>query len=566
MEKYLNDLINQKQNIVNILTSYGVSATTNERLNTLIPKLRSCVEYANIIKPTVSGTAVAVHDVDSREHELGVAVKSKNLFDINTEMYSGRATSTLDENNIFTITAPEGAGWSSANFKIPFPETLVGKKIIISAKAKSSTGNEYAAIRILYFNDATAVTVSGMNEFMTKTNSTEFTDISVTGTVLPLPEGQTGYLCISLYANAGGAFGNAPVSYYKDVQIEIGTDKTDYTPYVDVGSIRESKNLLDFSKCTPYSIASYGITTELENDNTVHAYGTTDTTGANFFNILTTSQTELCGKGYIITAFPVSGAEGLKRIYGLRTENEKNIAIQYDLTEGVYYDIRFKVMVSAETPIKYEPYGSIGIGVSRYGKNVLSRLAIWRYSGDDYSIEPIYLKKGDTITFSFEGTYDNWRLMFFGTDANGTPFEQGDGINVPTNNDDAYIQGTYTGASGRLQYSGNVSGKKTRTHICNQDCIITGMAFWNAASEVDKTFYNCQIEFSDTPTEYKPYKEPQTATANSEGVVEGLVSLSPNMTLISDTEGVIINCTYNVDTKTYIDNKVLALQTAMVSG
>ncbi len=66
------------------------------------------------------------------------------------------------------------------------------------------------------------------------------------------------------------------------------------------------------------------------------------------------------------------------------------------------------------------------------------------------------------------------------------------------------------------------------------------------------------LETSKTPNEYEPYNC-KTVTANSDGSVEGLTSVSPNMTIFTDTEGVTINCTYNADTKKYIDNKIAEL-------
>lgn len=59
----------------------------------------------------------------------------------------------------------------------------------------------------------------------------------------------------------------------------------------------------------------------------------------------------------------------------------------------------------------------------------------------------------------------------------------------------------------------------------------------------------------ETYTEYEPYIEPQTAVANADGTVTGLTSISPNMTIMTDNNGVTLNVTYNVDTKTYIDDK-----------
>ena len=58
-----------------------------------------------------------------------------------------------------------------------------------------------------------------------------------------------------------------------------------------------------------------------------------------------------------------------------------------------------------------------------------------------------------------------------------------------------------------------------------------------------------------TDTEYEPYN-PHTVTANADGTVEGLTSISPNMTLFTDTDGVSINCQYYRDIDLYIDNLI----------
>ncbi|MBE6749939.1 MAG: collagen-like protein [Ruminococcaceae bacterium] len=57
----------------------------------------------------------------------------------------------------------------------------------------------------------------------------------------------------------------------------------------------------------------------------------------------------------------------------------------------------------------------------------------------------------------------------------------------------------------------------------------------------------------------------KTVLANADGIVEGLKSVSPKMTLITDTNGVFIECAYNADTKMYIDNKFAELTVQTVS-
>ena len=67
-----------------------------------------------------------------------------------------------------------------------------------------------------------------------------------------------------------------------------------------------------------------------------------------------------------------------------------------------------------------------------------------------------------------------------------------------------------------------------------------------------------QLELSETATAFDGYKGVETYTPNADGTVEGITSLSPTMTLFTDTEGAVIHCEYNKDT-----NKALSsMQTA----
>lgn len=62
-----------------------------------------------------------------------------------------------------------------------------------------------------------------------------------------------------------------------------------------------------------------------------------------------------------------------------------------------------------------------------------------------------------------------------------------------------------------------------------------------------------QLEVGTVATEYEPYKGVQTAVSNEDGVVEGLSSTSPNMTLTaSDTDNIQLE--YNKDTIKHIED------------
>lgn len=416
MEKYLNDLINQKQNIVNILTSYGVSATTYEGLNTLIPKLRSCVEYANAIQKTAKGNPIAIGDVSSVEHSLDVKVRSKNLFDVSK--IPSNSKGTIINNGDGTIYVKGSAISTNRTLAQYCPLLRVGDVATISLRVtnalEDTTKNAYI---YLYEIKKTWTT----NQVFTITQ--EMLDSKV-------------FLYCRVY---GTDIESTPDGIVSQIQVELGSISTAYTPYrtefegVEVS--RYGKNLLPY----PYGKDEQtinGIKFTVNEDGTITANGTATTTGGFSINKIV----NLPAGKYSFSGCPKNGG------------NNK------------------------------------------------------------YLINYLVAKDGVIIK-------DTWET------GNGATFDAPNGID-------------------RLFAT------------CR---IYQGMT-------VENLVFKPQYEFSNIPTDYEPYKETQTAIANTDGTVEGLTSLSPNMTLISNMNDIIIDCTYNADTKTYIDNKVLALQTAMVGG
>jgi hypothetical protein len=89
---------------------------------------------------------------------------------------------------------------------------------------------------------------------------------------------------------------------------------------------------------------------------------------------------------------------------------------------------------------------------------------------------------------------------------------------------------------------------------------ITKIAFYCSNTEENPVYLDLDsfmMEQSHLETDYEPYKEAHITNANVDGTVEGITSVSPTMTLSTDTEGAVIHCEYNRDT-----NKVIsAMQT-----
>ncbi len=85
----------------------------------------------------------------------------------------------------------------------------------------------------------------------------------------------------------------------------------------------------------------------------------------------------------------------------------------------------------------------------------------------------------------------------------------------------------------------------------------------STAAEIEIS--NIQIELSQASTEYEPYKEPQTVTANADGEVKGLTGISPNMTIIADSNDINIQCSYRYGDNPSNNNKFIKLKNAFES-
>jgi hypothetical protein len=86
------------------------------------------------------------------------------------------------------------------------------------------------------------------------------------------------------------------------------------------------------------------------------------------------------------------------------------------------------------------------------------------------------------------------------------------------------------------------------------------------ATQGNFSWKDMQIEAGTIQTEYEPYQEPITYPVNEDGTVEGVTSIYPTTTLLSDTAGVLIEAEYNADTKKYIDNKFAELAAMIVNS
>lgn len=131
---------------------------------------------------------------------------------------------------------------------------------------------------------------------------------------------------------------------------------------------RAGKNLLDWSKVSAFVFPAYGLSFE-KKENSIRIFGTSTQNGYSFFNIATTTQSELYGKNFIFSWF--TSEENVINMYGLRTTSENAIAINMNLTEGSSYDFTIQIAVGTEKLTSYEPYRgetiAVALGQTVYG-------------------------------------------------------------------------------------------------------------------------------------------------------------------------------------------------------
>ena len=115
------------------------------------------------------------------------------------------------------------------------------------------------------------------------------------------------------------------------------------------------------------------------------------------------------------------------------------------------------------------------------------------------------------------------------------------------------------------------SRKNPYTFTIDEDCLVRidiERANSVAIDNYDTFFadFEVQLELGKVATVYEPYIEPVIYTPNADGIVEGVLSISPSMNIFTNKVGVLIEAKYNADTKKYIDNKFAELQALVLEG
>lgn len=129
-------------------------------------------------------------------------------------------------------------------------------------------------------------------------------------------------------------------------------------------------------------------------------------------------------------------------------------------------------------------------------------------------------------------------------------------------NDFSYM---IVGKLGKSHWSGGVKVYSANHSFEVTDDETYGLYLWQievptAGQEysIEYTVSYTQLELNTTATEYEPYVEPTTYTADENGNVNGIIGNGESMTLMADS-GVVISVEYNKDTNKVIESLVNAI-------
>lgn len=209
------------------------------------------------------------------------------------------------------------------------------------------------------------------------------------------------------------------------------------------------------------------------------------------------------------------------------------------------------------------------VKVNRYGKNLLDTSNVINAQWAKLKCETVengYIKINGTkygSAISTIKTFENPITLPKGTYTIS--------LNHISGTLDIETVGFYLTIGGTDYISGGVNGRETftnnRTITLAEDAQLTNIkltAYQDNAVFTDFTVA-LQLEKGSTATGYEPYSCTEY-TANSDGTVEGIKSLYPNMTLLTDTEGVIVTAEYIKDIDKAFEERLAEIEKALVNN
>ena len=342
-----------------------------------------------------------------------------------------------------------------------------------------------------------------------------------------------------------------------------------------VGCGLGSKNLIPYSRFSPTKTIN-GITFTNNGDGSITLNGTA-TAEAIFACIDETKAISLKAGTYTL----IGGLNSNIWLHGKIVEDDnfstinQDRAVTFTFTENVSF--RFNIRVSSGTVCEnvvikpqlelgttataYTPYVEElgGIEVSRYGKNLFDIDTVLPSFINDYGEAGEWIKQSDGSYYKGNvgtGYGDVW----FENKAN---YKGQIAISIASKHTITEVDGF--GLTLVLEYTDGTKKKAIYTPMLSETYSVKTFV-----TDANKTVFritqsynngkgmyvkDVMIAYGSDPS-YEPYIEPTTYQSTADGTVEGVKSISPNMTLLTNNNGVVINANYLRDIDTYIDNLI----------
>nr|DAE06062.1 MAG TPA: hypothetical protein [Siphoviridae sp. ctsxw88] len=342
-----------------------------------------------------------------------------------------------------------------------------------------------------------------------------------------------------------------------------------------------SKNLIPYpySNFTKTTVVN-GITFTNNGDGTITANGTATSPAQIFLN----SNKKLpvdCNLSYALSGCPQNGGNNIYYCDVLLYNGNTLVKTVRDVGNGniispsssvVWNTLSYKIYIETgitvenlvfkpqielgATATEYTPYISdlTSVTLSEYGKNLIPATTVSKTS------------QGLTATSQSDGT-----IIINGT-CTGSYYLALDTLNVlkgeqftvhssvPSNVTEKeyqfYLSGRTTGLASL--YAITQSGRTYNPPISGEYACL----FFAATGQTFNNFkLSYQLELGAIKTTYESYKAPKTNTPQADGTVTGVKNIYPTTTLLSDTDGVVIDAEYNRD----INKAFEELQNAILS-
>lgn len=223
------------------------------------------------------------------------------------------------------------------------------------------------------------------------------------------------------------------------------------------------------------------------------------------------------------------------------------------------------------TATEYEPFiDPSTMTVTKCGKNLIP----YPFASQTLTYNGVtYTDNGDG-SVTIEGTVENDGVSFMlvNTGAGGRKYlPKGTYyLSCPeiANNSDVFLSIFF--------YDDNETSTFTATSGKNQSFTLEKGQYYGlyfrvyGGSVIKKITVKPQIEVGSVATVYEKYNATEH-TPSSDGTVDGIASLSPNMTILTDTEGAVVECEYIKDTNKVIQKiadefKISVSQSALISS